>query len=131
MVVIMEYIRDCLATNLKIRRAVMRLSQENLAELADLSAGFIANMETGRSWPSPETLFKLSKALKVDHWKLLVDPKKEDIGYTREELSLFIDRFKSNFMKELPIPFSSARRLLDEKDATQPQPLEFKDPSLS
>jgi transcriptional regulator with XRE-family HTH domain len=116
MVLIMDYIRDCLATNLKIRRAFMNLSQEELAELAGLSSGFIANMETGRSWPSSETLFKLSKALKVDHWNLLVDPKKNEIGYSKEEFLMLFDRMKTNFMRELPTTFSASRRLLNEEN---------------
>lgn len=116
MVISMDYIRDCLATNLRIRRAIMKLSQEDLAELAGLSAGFIANLETGRSWPSPESLHKLSVALKVDHWKLMVDPKKDDIGYSRDELSMLWDKAKSDFFGGLPAGHSSARPLLNVKE---------------
>jgi len=115
MVVTMDYIRECLATNLKIRRAVMRLSQEGLAELADLSPGFIANIETGRNWPSSDTVLRLSKALNIHHSKLFVDPKSDEIGYTREELSILIDRVKSNFMRELPGPFPARREPSEKK----------------
>lgn len=117
MVVIMDYIRECLATNLKIRRAVMRLSQEELAELTGLSSGFIANMETGRSWPSSETLFKLSAALGVDHWKLLVDPKKEGVAYTKEELSMLLDRAKSYILGDLPPSYAAPRQLLNDGES--------------
>jgi len=110
----MDYIRECLAANLKIRRAVMRLSQEELAELTGLSSGFIANMETGRSWPSSETLFKLSAALGVDHWKLLVDPKKQGVAYTKEELSMLLDRAKSYILGDLPPSYAASRQLLGD-----------------
>jgi len=113
----MDYIRECLATNLKIRRAVMRLSQEELAELTGLSSGFIANMETGRSWPSSETLFKLSAALGVDHWKLLVDPKKEGVAYTKEELSMLLDRAKSYILGDLPPSYAAPRQLLNDGES--------------
>lgn len=116
MVVIMDYIRDCLAMNLKIRRAVMRISQEKLAELTGLSSGFIANMETGRSWPSSESLFKLSAALGVDHWKLLVDPKKDEVAYTKEELSMLLDRAKSYILGDLPPSYAAPRQLLNDSD---------------
>lgn len=116
MVFLMDYIRECLATNMKIRRAVMRLSQEELAELTGLSSGFIANMETGRSWPSSESLHKLSAALGVDHWKLLVDPKKDSVAYTREELSMLLDRAKSYVLGDLPASYTAPRQLLGDAD---------------
>lgn len=85
----------------------MRLSQEALAEQAELSSGFIANMETGRSWPSSESLARLSEALDIEAWKLLVDPHKTDISYTQEELSLLFDRAKSYALGELSPSFSA------------------------
>lgn len=117
-VVVMNIIRECLATNLKIRRAVMRISQEELAELTGLSAGFIANMETGRSWPSPETLLKLSVALNVDHWNLLIDPKKDEIPYSKADLSILLDRVKSYILGDLPPSYVASRQLLNDKDDT-------------
>jgi transcriptional regulator with XRE-family HTH domain len=112
----MDYIRQCFSTNLKIRRAIMRLSQEDLAELSRVSAGYIANLETGRSFPSTKVLLKLSKAFRVEHWKLLMDPEKDEIAYTREELSMIFDRAKSYILGDLPTPYSAPRILLDSSE---------------
>jgi transcriptional regulator with XRE-family HTH domain len=114
MVISMNYIRECLSINLKRQRAFMKFSQEDLAERSGLSAGFIANMETGRSWPSPETLLKLSKALNIDHDKLLADPKSVEIGYTRDEVATIFDRAKEYALGVLPPLESTPRQLLNK-----------------
>jgi len=93
----------------------MKFSQEDLAERSGLSAGFIANMETGRSWPSPETLLKLSKALNIDHDKLLADPKSVEIGYSRDEVVTIFDRAKEYALGTL-LPLESLPRQLLNKD---------------
>lgn len=111
----MNYIQECLALNLKNRRAYLGLTQEGLADLADLSSGFIANMETGKGWPSAESLSKLSQALKVDHWKLLVDPRKDEVGLTREEFAMIMDKWKNDILDNAPPSYPPARRLLDGK----------------
>ncbi|HWR12020.1 MAG TPA: helix-turn-helix transcriptional regulator [Rectinemataceae bacterium] len=108
----MNYVQECLASNLKTRRAIMNLSQEALAELAGLSPGFIANLETGRSWPSAKTLLKLSEALRLEPAKFFVDPLHDEIGYTKEELLMMFERVKNNFLEELPTAYSAPRHLL-------------------
>ena len=104
MVKAMDYIRECLALNLRMRRAYHHLSQEGLAERAGLASGFIANLETGRSWVSPKSLAKLGKALNVEHWKLLQDPRVDQQGYTTEELSMLWDKAKADFFNGLMGP---------------------------
>lgn len=116
MVSSMDYIRECFSTNLKIRRAMMRISQEELADLSGVSAGYIANIETGRSFPSTTVLLKLSRALNVEHWKLLVDPRKDEIAYSKEEISQIFDRAKSYVLGELPNNYDSPRNLLNHED---------------
>jgi transcriptional regulator with XRE-family HTH domain len=105
----MDYIRECFSANLKIRRAMMRISQEKLADLSGVSAGYIANLETGRSFPSTEVLLKLSVALNVAHWKLLADPHKDEIDYSRDELSSILDKVKDYVLGELPSGYSTPK----------------------
>jgi len=121
MVSIMDYVRECLAANLKTRRAIMRISQENLADLSGLSAGYIANLETGRSYPSSLSLFKLSQALKVGHWKLLEDPKINEISYTREEISMFWDRAKADMLGDMTKSYTVPRKLLNKDEDKNPK----------
>jgi transcriptional regulator with XRE-family HTH domain len=47
------------------------LTQEQLAEKAGISRGYLARLETARQDPKLSTLEKLAKALKVDVAKLL------------------------------------------------------------
>ncbi|MCE5257353.1 MAG: helix-turn-helix domain-containing protein [Spirochaetaceae bacterium] len=115
----MDYVRACLSSNLKIRRAMMGISQEDLAELAGISSGYIANIETGRSFPSTKVLLKLSQAFKIEHWKLLVDPQKDEIAYTKEEISQIFDQAKSYVLGELPNSYLPPRKLLNDEERTR------------
>ena len=110
----MDYVRECLSANLKLRRAMRGLSQEGLAELSGLSAGFIANLETGRNYASSESLLSLSQALNVEHWRLLADPTKDEVAYTRMELEMIFDRAKDYILGDLPVRYSGPRPLLSE-----------------
>ena len=103
----MDYIRACLASNLKIRRAMLGISQEELAEKAGISPGYVANIETGRSFPSTTVLLRLSAAFNVEHWKLLMDPQNDEINYSKEEISRIFDRAKEYVLGELPNNYST------------------------
>jgi transcriptional regulator with XRE-family HTH domain len=48
------------------------ISQEKLAELADVSAKMINCIEGCRTWVSDKTLVKLARVLRVDVFQLLV-----------------------------------------------------------
>ena len=106
----MDYVRECLSANLKLRRAMLGLSQEGLAELSCLSPGYIANLETGRNYPSSDSLLKLARALNVEHWRLLVDPRKDEVAYTRTELAMIFDRAKDYILGDLPVRYSAPRQ---------------------
>ena len=74
-------VRILLASNIKARRRKLGLSQEKLAELAELSAQTISDIEGCRTWVSDKTLSKLSEVLSVDIFQLLVpiDEEKAEI----------------------------------------------------
>ncbi|TXT47753.1 MAG: hypothetical protein FD137_1004 [Spirochaetes bacterium] len=78
----------------------MRISQEELAELSGVSAGFIANIETGRSFPSTEVWLKLSEVFHVEPAKLVENPEKVDTSYSKEEFINYIDRAMKIFVNE-------------------------------
>lgn len=98
----MDYARECLSNNLRLRRALLHLSQEDLAERSGVSAGYIANLETGRSFPSSEILLGLSQALNVPHWDLVTDHEAVRNGLTVAQLARIMDRVKDMVLKELP-----------------------------
>jgi transcriptional regulator with XRE-family HTH domain len=66
----MTGIREILARNFKINRQKLGLTQEQLAEKADVSTHYIAMIETCNKYPKPEMLERLAKALAVEPHQL-------------------------------------------------------------
>jgi len=67
-----EQIRQILAHNIKTRREILGLSQEKLAEAADLSVQTINTIEGCRMWVSDKTVTRLAKALQIEVFQLFV-----------------------------------------------------------
>ena len=57
--------RRLLGEAIRARRKKKRLSQERLAEKADLSTVFISRVERGKESPSVDSLVKIARALGV------------------------------------------------------------------
>jgi transcriptional regulator with XRE-family HTH domain len=55
----------------KSRRVYLNLSQEKLAELADLNLSFVSQIERGYRNVGLETIYKLAKALNTNPGSLL------------------------------------------------------------
>jgi len=67
-----EEVQKILAGNVKTRRNKLQISQERLAETAGLSVQTINDIEGGRKWVSAKTIAKLSTALDVECFQLLI-----------------------------------------------------------
>jgi transcriptional regulator with XRE-family HTH domain len=85
-------IRTILARNLKEQRKKLGLSQEKFAEISGLSIQTINDIEGGRKWVSDKTITKLSSALNIECYQLLL-PKlasqhKKEISSTQQMWSL-------------------------------------------
>jgi len=65
-------IRGILAENLKKHRKMLGLSQEKLAEMANVSWQTVNSIECRRTWVSDKTLESLADALKIDTFNLLL-----------------------------------------------------------
>jgi transcriptional regulator with XRE-family HTH domain len=65
-------LRKILAVNIKKQREKLGITQENLAEKADISAAMMNDIEGCRTWISDKTLKNLSSALKVDTYRLFI-----------------------------------------------------------
>jgi transcriptional regulator with XRE-family HTH domain len=68
-------LRRILAANLKKQRNMLGLSQEKLAEMADLSWQTVNSIECQRTWVSDKTLESLADALKIETFQLLLPMK--------------------------------------------------------
>jgi transcriptional regulator with XRE-family HTH domain len=72
-------LRDRVIGNLRRFRRSAHLSQMQLAEKCGISTNYLAEIETGRKFPSIEMVEKLADALKVEPYKLFQEehPKQE------------------------------------------------------
>ena len=66
----MRKIRDILAENLKKTRRLRGLTQEQLAEKADVSSHYVAMVETRKTFPKPEMLERFAKTLGIEPYQL-------------------------------------------------------------
>jgi len=71
-------IREILSYNLKIERKKLGLTQEKLAEIAELSAQTINDIEGCRMWVSDKTITKLARVLHVEVYQLLIPSKPDE-----------------------------------------------------
>jgi transcriptional regulator with XRE-family HTH domain len=70
----MENIREILAVNIKENRRKKGLTQEKLAEMADMSLNYLAILELARKFPSGEMLERIAEVLEIEpHELFMVD----------------------------------------------------------
>ncbi|MCL2175823.1 MAG: helix-turn-helix transcriptional regulator [Treponema sp.] len=85
-------IRRVLSKNLKEQRRKQGFSQEKLAEISGLSVQTVNDIEGGRKWVSDKTITKLSAALDVECYQLLIpdviNQNKKDITSTQKLMAL-------------------------------------------
>jgi transcriptional regulator with XRE-family HTH domain len=60
------------ASELKARRAVLRISQDELAFAAGINRTFLAKLELGKTSLSLSSLFRLSDGLGAEPWELML-----------------------------------------------------------
>ncbi|MDR3284671.1 MAG: helix-turn-helix domain-containing protein [Treponema sp.] len=63
-------IKQVLASNIKLHRKMLGLSQSKLAEQINSSTNYIAMIELGRKFPSAPMIEKIAGALRIDSYKL-------------------------------------------------------------
>lgn len=64
--------RKLVGRNFARLRAAANLTQEQVAERADISQQYISGLERGQRNPSVETLARISEALGISHIELLL-----------------------------------------------------------
>jgi transcriptional regulator with XRE-family HTH domain len=81
----MTPIRETFAKNLKENRRKTGLSQQQLAEKAEVSTHYIAILELARSFPTSEVMDRIAKALNIEthEFFLVPDSPKEELEKLR------------------------------------------------
>lgn len=75
------------ASNIRKFRILNNLTQMKLAEMVDLSVGYICDLERGKKWGTPETITKLSAALNVQPYQFfLASSEEKEQSLLQEEL---------------------------------------------
>ena len=81
-----ELLQKRLSANLKKARKTLSLSQEKLAEEAQISVQMMNDIEGCRRWPSEKTLSKLANALQTDVYTLfLPEDSAEQINHLQKQ----------------------------------------------
>lgn len=69
----MTKVQELLVVNLKRARYNNGLSQMKLAERANLSLGFIGDIESGKKFPSANSIQKIVDSLEIEPFELFID----------------------------------------------------------
>ncbi|MCL2265556.1 MAG: helix-turn-helix domain-containing protein [Treponema sp.] len=95
-------LRKILSKNIKTIRNKLHISQEKLAENADISHSYLTDIERCRTWVSDKTLQSLAKALNREVWELLF-PDNEDSQSNADSSSFRLEKDKINRINNLII----------------------------
>jgi transcriptional regulator with XRE-family HTH domain len=100
-------LRKTLSTNIKKQRAILGITQEKLAEKADISANMMNDIEGCRTWVSDKTLIRLANALETEIFRLLLPNSMSDTDASAVLVSE-IARELQNIKKNFDIQFENA-----------------------
>ena len=84
--VVMNNIKKRLGRRIQELRKSNKLTQEQLAEKIEIATSNISYIETGKFYPTPETLGKIAKALNVEIYELYMFEQLKPIDELRTEL---------------------------------------------
>jgi len=93
-------IKEILAANLRENRRKRGLTQEKLAEKADMSLHYLATLELGNNFPSGEMLEKLAKALDIQAFQLFTPTATTEGAILHLEQSI-INNIRHEFRQEI------------------------------
>jgi transcriptional regulator with XRE-family HTH domain len=99
--------------NIKARRSTLQISQEKLAELADISVQMVNCIERRRTWVSDKMLVKLAAALQVEAFELLCPSLADETGKKRPSATI-LDALRQDIKEDIDVRFD--RLLGQERD---------------
>jgi len=98
----MKGIKEVLARNLKMNRLKLGLTQEKMAEKAEISTHYLAMVELARKFPSANMLERIAIALEIEPHELFYMPSVAEnaLEQLQESIVSNIERVVSNAIKE-------------------------------
>lgn len=107
----MDNLKVKLGQRIKFLRKSCNITQERLAEMINMDITSLSKIETGRNYPQPETIEKISKALNVDVSQLFLfktlDSKEEYIDAINKNI-----QFISENEEKLKVLYKISESLL-------------------
>jgi len=100
-----KLLRELLSANIKARRESLDISQEKLAELANVSIQSIKGIEGRRTWVSDAMLEKLAKALGVPAFQLLVPENEASLNNNTAIDTILLRNLKQNIQDDINARF--------------------------
>ena len=94
-----EELRRILSNNIRTFRKDLHLTQEQLAENADISLSYLADIEHCKTWIGDKTLMKLAKALHRQPFELLIESLKNEEKTNLHAISDIIYNEKKELLK--------------------------------
>lgn len=92
-------IKIIVGKNIKKYRKLRGISQEKLSELVSISTSAMSCIERGKSYPEPETLGKIVKALNIKLNKLFIDNNIKNYETALEDFNKRFDLIKKDKTK--------------------------------
>jgi transcriptional regulator with XRE-family HTH domain len=91
---------------MKARREALKISQEKLAELADISVQMVKRVEGRRTWVSDTMLEKLAKALGVSAFQLLLPLAVDVVQYDTAMIDALLRGLRQNIQDDIDSRFN-------------------------
>jgi transcriptional regulator with XRE-family HTH domain len=102
-----EPLRVFLSSNIRARREALNISQERLAELADVSVQMIRRIEGRRTWVSDKMLNNLAGVLGVSAFQLLVPSNEAISSIDTAMISGLLGNLRQNIQDDINRRFDS------------------------
>ena len=100
-----KLLRELLSANIRNRRETLDISQEKLAELADVSIQTIKGIEGRRTWVSDTMLEKLAQALGLSAFQLLVPADKAVLNDDNALIAALLRNLRQNIQNDINARF--------------------------
>ena len=88
-------IKRIFTENIRKYRLLNEMTQQELAEAADISVSFLCDLESGKKWGTLDTMAKIASALNIKPYQLLMPEEDKNISvFLYEDLSEFSSSIK-------------------------------------
>jgi transcriptional regulator with XRE-family HTH domain len=95
-------IKKVFTSNLRKYRNLNHMTQTELSIAADISVGFLCDLESGKKWGTLETMAKLAKALHIKPYQLLMpEDEKDQTVNIHEDLSELSQNLKHSIDSQI------------------------------